>query len=224
MGSLLRSVLDWSEVWATLIPLAILIVRRKQPRQFTPVIVFLLLALVIGILIDVGWKFKHDVPEWLQDNNYLYNVLSIVRFICFSFFFIKLGQGLRTGVKRLVPLLSVAFLVINFTVSEHFFEKISFSSRLLAVEAGLILFYCLQYYLYKMKQDVAADDQPANDWVVWGLSIYVIFNFPFFLLYKTLSDSEATVPFILSYWDFHNISFIILCIFIAKAFYVAGDR
>jgi hypothetical protein len=148
----------------------------------------------------------------------------VVRFICFSSFFLMLEQPFNKILQRAVPVLSAAFLIINFGFSEKFIAPQSFSSRLLAVEAGLILFYCLQYYLHKIKQAAANENQHANDWMVWGLSIYVIVNFPFFLFYKTLASNPATVDFSVAFWNVHNISFIILCIFIAKAFYVAGNR
>jgi hypothetical protein len=223
MSNVIIEALDWSEVWAPLIPLLLLLIKPKQPKPFTPIIIYLLVAVIIDSLIDIGWKFKSHVPLLLQDNNFLYNVHSVIRFICFSTFFTLLNQAYHTKLKKIVPILSIAFLIINFTVSEHFFEKNSFSSRLLAVESGLLLFHCLQFFLYKLQLVDTADKKVGDYWLVLGLSVYVVFNFPYFLLYKTLLSNGYT-DFVINMWNYHNVSYIILCILIAKAFYVAGHK
>ncbi|HVG41267.1 MAG TPA: hypothetical protein VM888_06620 [Chitinophagaceae bacterium] len=219
----LRVIFDWSEVWAPLIPLLFIVFKPKQPKHFQPIIIYLVLAVIIDLLIDISWKFKSHVPLWLQDNNFLYNIHSVIRFICFSIYFTLLNQSYNRKLQKIVPLLSIAFLLINFNGSEHFIEKNSFSSRLLAVEAGLLLFYCLQYFLYKLQQEQTIDRKAADYWIVLGLSIYVVFNFPYFLFYKTLLENGYR-DFVVNMWHFHNVSYILLCILIAKAIYVAGNK
>lgn len=214
MFKLIKPILDWSEVWALVIPLFILAIRPKQPVYFRPVIIYLWLSLFLDILIDIGYVYRGHVPHWLNPNNYLYNVLSIVRFICFSSFFILLRQPFLVTLKKILPVLSLAFLLINFIFFEDFFNPITFSSRLFATEAGLLLFYCLQYYLYNIQEEKISAQRQPEFWVVTGLSIYVIFNFLYFLFYTSLIANH--VDFVVFMWNFHNISFIILCIFIGK--------
>ncbi len=223
MGEYFQVILDWSEVWALLIPLLVLLLKPNQPPYLIPVIVYVALALIIDLFIDIGWKYKTVVPQWMYPNNYLYNIHSIVRFVCFSWFFVLLDQPYIKKFKKIIPLLSVLFLIINFVFFEDFFRADSFSSRLLAVESGLLLFFCLQYYLYKIQDDTPAKKKPADYWIVTGLSIYVVFNFFYFLLYTTLIENNFR-DFVISMWNYHNLSFIILCIFIARAFYVSRDH
>src|ERR687886_624535 len=101
MKEIYTEFIDWSEVWALLIPLTILLFYRKQPRILKPVIIYIWLALLINLAIDVSWKllvkYKKTaiptwIPAWFQSNNYMYNIHSIVRFICFTSFFIMLNQ------------------------------------------------------------------------------------------------------------------------------------
>lgn len=215
-----QEVLDWSEVWALLIPLAVLFKYPKQPKYFKPVIIYLWLALAIDLVIDIGWKFKSHVPAWLKDNNFLYNVHSIIRFACFASFFILLNHPFQQKLKKAIPYLALLFVLINFLVfKENFLEKETFSSRLLATEAGLLLAYCLLYFLYRFQDESLQLKRTADFWVVLGLSIYVVLNFFYFLFYKTLIK-EGYGKTVAWMWDIHNATFIILCLFIARAFYV----
>ena len=176
---------------------------------------------MLNILIDVAVVLKNRAPFWMFPNNYIYNIHSIFRFICFSSFFIYLKQPFLVNLKKWIPVFSILFVVINFLFFENFFRPNSFSSRLFAVEAGLLLFYCLQYYLYHLSEDKVFK-RGGDFWIVTGLSIYVIFNFPYFLLYTTLVEHHLFIA--MNFWNFHNITYIILCIFIAKAFYAERNN
>ena len=222
---MLQKILDWSEVWALLIPLFVIIKYPKRPYYLRPIKIYIWLALVIDICIDVIMEFKIilNLPQWLRYNNFLYNLHSIVRFLCFSYFFILLKQDYFTSVKKTLPFISLMFIAINFLFFEDFFYKESFSSRLLAIESGLLLFYCLQYYLFKLQDETTTNKRQPDFWIVTGLAIYVVFNFFYFLFYRTLLD-RGYVEEVIRLWDFHNITYIILCIFIAKAFYISKNE
>ena len=45
--------LDWSEVWALMIPLSVLLFRRQQPSSLRPVIIYLWLGFLINVAIDI---------------------------------------------------------------------------------------------------------------------------------------------------------------------------
>lgn len=219
MSGILQEVFDWSEVWAPMIPLLILLKYKKQPPYLKPVIVYLFLALLINLLIDVKWKFEDYMPLWFRDNNFLYNVHSIVRFTCFVSFFNRLRQPYLVWIKKMIiPFLSLAFLFINFYYLEYFFQHNTFSSRLLATEAGLLLFYCLQYYLYRMQEEQVVHEQTPDFWVVLGLSIYVVINFPIFLFYSSMIVDKRWWSVAIALWNIHNAAIIFFCVFIAKAF------
>ena len=54
-------------------------------------------------------------------------------------------------------------------------------------------------------------------WVVTGLSIYVVINFFVFLFYVPLLTENPDLADRM--WSIHNLAYITMCIFIAKAFY-----
>lgn len=219
MGEILLLILDYSEVWATLIPLIILLFRKEQPSNLKPVIVYVWLALFINILIDLIMGFKAYLPAWLQSNNPYYNVLSLVRFFCFSIFFIKLPGDSFISIRRVLPVISLAFLVINFGFFEKFFDSDRLSGNLLSAEAYLLLIYCLLFYLAELRKESVELFSGPYFWVVTGLSIYVVVNFFVFLFYLPMLNVNLNLS--VDMWNVHNIAYIIFCIFIAKAFYVS---
>ncbi len=222
MHNLIKQILDWSEVWALLIPLAILIQKKTFPKWLKPVRHYVLVALFINLAINLIWKFKiaWGIPEgtFFYSNNFLYNIHSVVRLLLFSWFFILLDQLFMHRLKKLVPFLFLLFVIINFSFFENFFNYWTFSSRLLATEAAVLLFYCLQYFIFLLveERDTPLARQPGF-WVVSGLSVYVAVNFFIFLFYSILLKQNLEL-FAINIWNVHNIVYIILCVAIAKEF------
>jgi len=217
MQNFILEILDWSEVWSIFIPLSVLSMKGNQPAYLKPVIIYLFIALPLYLFADIIWKFKlsHHFPHWLQTNNYLYNIHSIVIVVLFSIFFINLKQSFLEKFKKIIPFFFIGFVIVNFAFFENFFEFNLLSSRLLSLAACLLLFYCLQYYFSKLQQE---DDLKikADFWVVTGLSIYITVSFFVFLFQNRLAkDLEL---FAVTIWKVVDIAYIVFCIFIAKAF------
>ncbi len=217
-----KAVMDWSEVWALLIPLIYLLFHRNQPRILTPVIVYLLFAFFINLAIDIISEFKGRLPDWLYSNNPLYNVHSVFRFICFSYFFISLRQTSFRRLRNILPWLSLLIIFINFSFVEDFGNRYHLSGNLLSSEAYLLLIYCMLYYLSKLRNEEDEIVWGRDFWVVTGLSIYVVINFFVFLFYVPMIYQNVRLA--LDIWNLHNISYIILCLFITKAFYDPARR
>ncbi len=219
---MLQQILDWSEVWALFIPLAIILTRKNPPAYLKPVRLYIWIALLLNTAALVIWYRNRlgltDLPEFLHSNNFLYNIHSVIRLFLFVWFFILLNQRFMHRVKVVLPFLFILLLLINFVFFEDFFNYAMLSSRLLATEAAILLFYCLQYYIYLTIDDKSTSlkKQPGF-WVVTGLSIYVAANFFIFLFYTYLLKQNLIV-FAVNIWDVHNIVFIILCICIAINF------
>jgi hypothetical protein len=215
MERLFLRVLDWSEVWALMIPLMVLLFRREQPATLRPIVLYLWLAFILNLAIDIIMELRTYYPDWT--NNPLYNLHSVVRFACFSFYFIQLQSTSFTRLKKILAMLSGAFLITNFLFFENFFNNESFSGNLLTLEAYLLLIYCMLYYLSELKDDSKNLFNVPDFWVVTGLSIYVVVNFFVFLFYLPMIyvDQDLAV----NIWNVHNIAFIIFCVFITKAFY-----
>ena len=76
------------------------------------------------------------------------------------------------------------------------------------------------YYLTKLRDEVDEIASGPDFWVVTGLSIYVVVNFFVFLFYVPMINEDGNLAN--SMWDFHNIAYVILCIFITVLMHELG--
>lgn len=216
---------DWIEVWALLIPLFFITSAKTSPVYMKPVKIYVVAAFIINLLITLIWKRNKlgiTLPDWLHSNNFLYNINSLVRLILFSLFFILLKQRFMHRVKIILPVAFLIFVIAYFSFYEDFFNYNVFSSLLLAIEAALLLFYCLQYFIYMVLESKSASlKKHPHFWVVTGLSIYVAVSFLIFLFFDYLTKYNQL--FARNIWYIHNVAFLILCIFLARAFYEKTD-
>ncbi len=230
---ILQEILDWSEAWAPLLALIAAIVYKPIGRWTKPVIIFLVLALLANLTSDLIWKrYDLGIADWMRvnfrdlydnpnpekeilSNQVLYNVHSILRFLFFAWFFHYLGRTFRK-----MNLLLVTLFIILMGLIFIFYKDIrELSSLLMTTDSALLLIYCLVYYFLFLRDENAKVSNHPHFWAVLGLSIYVVINFPIFLFYTVISEKAET--FAIDIWDVHNISYIIFCIFLARAFYAA---
>jgi hypothetical protein len=122
--------------------------------------------------------------------------------------------------KKLLPTISLLIILFNFTFLEDFGNPEHLSGNLLAAEAYLLLIYCILYYLAKLRDDDSDIGDGPDFWIVTGLSIYVVINFFVFLFYVPMLDHDMLLAERI--WNVHNVAYIILCLFITKAFYVSA--
>lgn len=211
--------LSWSEFWATLIPISVYLFHRSQPSYMRPVIIYLFIAMLINFTGNIISDYWRMLPAWMQSNTVLYNLHSMIRFVCFSLFFIRLNQHGATGLYKSLPLLSLLIFIFNFTLIDDFFNPDSLSGNLLAGEAYILLIYCMVYYLFTLRDDEKIITQEPDFWVVTGLALYVVVNFFVFLFYGPMLNHDVQLA--MDIWDVHNYAYITLCLFIAKALYDA---
>ena len=215
---MLQLLLDWSEVWALLIPLAAYHVHSSQPAYFKPITLYLWGALILNLLSDVIGDFKPHLPHWLQSNLFLYAVHSIFRFICFVYFFTLIRQAYFKKFKRVLPFVYGLFVILNAVFMENYISSQQLSGNLFTIEAYFLLIYCILYYLSQLRDEVGQLQINQAFWVTTGLSIYVVISFFIFLFYVPMLRENPLLAE--KMWGVHNIAYIIFCLFIAKAIYV----
>ncbi len=216
MKEVLHQCMGWVEVWALFIPLIAFIGIKRYTRMLNPILFYILVAIVLNFAQDYIQKYgiKLRFTSHPGNNGFIYNTHSIFRFFCFSLFFIQLKQPFLSSLKKIFYLIFIVFIIINFWLYESFLD---FSSRTLAVETALLLFFCLIYYFNLLQYDEPiAHSQQFDFWIITGISIFVVLVFPIYLFYNNLS---AYQQFARQIWNIHNIAYIILCCFFAKGIY-----
>lgn len=221
MNKIIQTALDTSEVWALFIPLSFLLLKKMKKDGLKEIISYLWIALFLNVIIVIisflpDFTDTTKLPFLLQNNTIEYNVHSVVRVIAFTLFFMRISNDKRNLQKKILLSIFLLLTLINFLFFESPVDL--FSSRLFTLEAIVLLFFCIYYYLNSIAQERAEriSSQPAF-WIITGLSIYEAVNFFIFLLFTYLVKNYTV--FAQHIWNFHNISFIILCIFITKGFY-----
>src|SRR5450432_33383 len=210
-------IFDWSEVWALFIPLLVLVFRRNQPAFLKPIIIYLWIALFLNLTGDSIAEFKEYYAGWIRSNNPLYNIHSVARFVCFSYFFQLLGAHFKGIFNRIISLAAITLILLDFIFIENFMNTRHLSGNLLALEAFVFMIFCMQYYLFQLQVETSAFFKRKDFWVVTGLSIFVVVNFFVFLFFVPLLTENPDLADRM--WSIHNLAYIVLCIFIAKAFY-----
>ncbi len=219
--SIYRLFIDWAEVIGPLIALPFVLSRKNIPAYLKPVQTYVIIAFVVNLLSTLIWKYKVkwgiDETDFLWSNNFLYNIRSVASLVLLSLFFIRLRQRFLHRVKAALPWIFLLLAAVNFIFFEDFFNPKMFSNRLLAAEAAILLFYCLQYYIFLTLEDKTTPlkKQPGV-WIVTGLTFYVAASFFIFLFYMYLT--QADLNFAVDIWDVHNIVYLFLFICIAVTF------
>lgn len=207
-------ILKWSEVWSTLIPLYIFIIKRSDDKSLNIIAVYLLTALCLNTAADVSWIFKPCIPlEW-QNNNFIYNISSILRMLVFIFFFRNIVRLFPKKYFDIFLLLYILFFTSYFIIEKNFR---TLNSLLHTIE-GLTLIVCSIIFLIRLIRSnrifVRFDPYIL---IVSGLVLYESVNFFVFLFYQYLLN--ITDPLLDNIWYVADIMFVIFCVFIAVAFY-----
>jgi hypothetical protein len=212
-----QQLIDWSEVWAVLIPLAVAAC-CIIPARAKPLLWYCMIALLLNFSEDIIWKMQivHPLSKTPGDNQFIYNIHSVVRFIFFSLFFIRLRQQFLWQLQWLFFIIFLLTAALNFIFWE---QPAVISSRIMGLEAGLLALYCILYFFNRLLDEKSGDTRPPEYVLTVGICVFMIINFPLFLFYKPLALRFR--DFAVDIWTVHNITYLLLCIIIARYFYAA---
>jgi len=212
---IIEAIRDWSEVWALLIPLTIILISRSKIKGMSPVVLYVCLALVLNTISTTLYVFYESLPSFLQNNNILYNIHSFLRVTLLGLYIYQIRKHRYIDAYKALLIVYLFFVLINFI----FFETIFlFSTRLFSAESVVLLILCLSFFVRSMQDDSDTNwlKHPAF-LICAGISFYEAVNFFIFLLFYPLANKDAS--FIKNLWTVHNITFVILCSMIALALY-----
>jgi len=214
----LQFIRDWSEVWALLIPLLVIIIRKPGEKHIRLLAWYVILGFLLNFTATFMLEFYRLVPAWMYidgrvNNNMPYNIHSVVRVLFFSWYIITVrSYGFSAFLKILLAAYGV-FVLINFIFIEPLFFL---STRLFAAESIVLLVMCLSYFFRSIQ------DESQTNWLkhtsflaVAGISLYEVITFFIFLFFYPLSEKDPA--FFVVTMRIYNITFVLLCILLALA-------
>ena len=215
MHAILSKVLMWSEVWSLLIPLAIIIIYRVKGSDMWPVVLYVTIAFVLNLAATLISVYYNSLPSWLQNNNILYNLHSLVRVLLFSWYVISLKLIRPEWLTKIILPVYVTLVLINFIFLE---SPLFLNTRLFSAESIVLLTLCLLYFISSMR------DESDNNWlrhpsflICAGISFYEAITFFIFLFFYPLL--EKNLEFGVLTMKIYSVSYIILCVLLALALY-----
>ncbi len=141
--------LNWSEVWPLAIALTILLLfkQKENVRLLTWMTIVTFLFHFAGTFISMC---NDQVPEDFQNNNIIYNLLSIIKPAFVGFYLLQLRQLKQYSFLKYVLALFFIFCLINFLFFESLFI---YSSHLVLASSALMLIFTLTFFLDAMIDD-----------------------------------------------------------------------
>lgn len=207
---------DWSEVWAFLIPLAVIIIYKPKGKKILPLIIYVILGFILNFLAIFMIQYYTLMPSWVNNNNnILYNLHSFARVIFFSWYIIGIRSYRHPEILKGVLITYLLFVLMNFI----FLEPVLFlSSHLYAAESFVMLFMCLFYFFQTIQDESRVNWLRHPSFLLCvSISLYEIITFFIFLFFYALHQSDR--PFAHLTMRIYTIMFVLLCIMLAVTLY-----
>lgn len=220
MERIINIIRDWSEVWALLIPLTIILLPGKKEKITQPIIIYVFVGLILSLISTTMFVFHQQMPAFLKNNNIIYNIHSFIRVLLFSWYIFQFRFHRRGSIKKIILLFYLVFVFINFIFWE---SPLLFSSSHFIAESIVLLICCISFFFNTIQDDSDMNwlKHPAF-LVCAGLSLYEAVNFFTFLFFNMLS--QKNLEFLKIAWTIHNITFVILCIMLALSLYNSNKQ
>ena len=216
----LNIIVDWLEVWALLIPLAVLIVCKPREKYIRPLAWYIVSGLLLNLAATLMLEYYYLVPKWLYvdgmaNNNILYNIHSIIRVLFLSWFIISVRQYQFPAILKIVVGAYLVFIIVDFLFLESPFYL---GTTLFAGESITLLILCFSYFFSSIR------DESETNWLKHpsfltcaGVALYEVLTFFVFLFFYPLSDADHS--FFTVTMRIYSIAFLLFCILLALTFY-----
>jgi len=212
---------DWSEVWALLIPLLVILIFRPKGKLTSWLIAYVIIAALMNTISVFMVEDYSVLPSFLildEGNNIYYNIHSFVMVICFSSYIISVRTYIYPKILKAVVIGYILFVIINFT----FFESPFILSTLhFTVGSIVLLIMCLFYFF----RSIVEDDSAVN-WlrhpsfiICSGLCLYEVITFVIFLFIYPLFNNPKTASFAQIMMQVYQYIFVVFCILLAIGVY-----
>lgn len=210
----------WLEVWALLIPTAIILIYRPTGKAVWLLLTYVFAALLLNSLCLSMVEYYYLMPSWTYtdgspNNNILYNIHSFLRVTLLGWFIISVRNYRYTIFLKGLLLTYLIFVVINFSI----FESLLFlSTRLFAAESIVLLIISLSYFIRSILDETEINWLKHPSFIICsGICLYEAITFFIFLFFYPLVNKDPT--FFAVTMKIYSITYLVLCILFAFGFY-----
>lgn len=212
---------NWSEAWAFLIPLTIIILKKDSiPKNWSILKKYVIIGLVINTISTTLFVFHKTLPASFPNNNILYNIHSIIRVCVFSWFLSRSNMFNSDKLFKIILSLYVSFMLINFIFFQSF---LSFSTPLFIAETIVLIIFSTSYFYHAILDDETKEPDRPSFLISSGLLIFEAINFFIYLFYGPIGQN-LSIELKRMIWTIHNFSLVAFCIVIAIALHKASSK
>jgi len=220
MNKILMFLFDWSEVWAPLLPLIILIVFKPAGRNIRWLYYYVPFAFINNFIAIFVLEYAYLVPSSIRvGNNLFYNLHSFLMVILFTLYISgELSKNKAKLLKLLLVVYSI-FVLINFS----FFESpILLSTRHFTIGSVILISVCFLYFFRTIMDDSEKNwlNQPSFI-ICSGLCLYEAITFFIFLFIYPLFDRHVNsdIAFAIKMMYVYEGIFVVFCVTLAVGLY-----
>jgi len=220
MIEVLNTIWKWSEVWALLIPLIILLIFKPKGKSIRPLIIYVYVGFGLNLISTILYVYHYQMPVFLQNNNIYYNLHSIARVIFFSWFILSIRSQKSLFFYRILILAYGIFIVANFA----FFENILFlSSHIHTIESITLIVLCSIFFLNTIWDNSDINWLSRSSFFVCAaIGLYEVIGLFIFLFFYELAGKDKEFGQITML--IRKISLIILCLLLCLSFIQAARK
>src|SRR5688500_8810457 len=212
--SLFDTIINWSEVWALLIPLLFMFLFRSNEKELAPLKWYVVIALLLNTVSTVSYIYNEQMPAFLKNNNIFYNLHSLARVLFFSWYIYLITPKQHKYLNRMVIAVYLIFVVVNFLLFEN---PLYISTKMFAAESIVLLFLGISFMLRSIQDETVTNWTSQPSFIVCvAIVLYEAITFFIFLFILPLAEKDP--DFGLLMLKVYKIAFVIFCILLAISF------
>jgi len=214
--------IDWSEVWALLIPLIVILVYKPKGPFVNWLIGYIILSFILNTAATLMVEYNNLFPIAMSNmgNNIFYNLHSFFMVVFLGWYIVNTRESRYKNILKMLILGYILFVIVNFILWESVFRL---STNHFTAGSIVLLILCFTYFL----QLLVSDDNKIN-WIrhpsfiiCVGVCLYLAITFFIFLFFYPLfnNKSESVRSFAQLMMKVYQAAFIVFCILISIGLY-----
>jgi hypothetical protein len=186
---ILQIIQNWSEVWALLIPLTIIFIKKPAGKGVPWLVSYIIFAIIINFFAQFVLEFYTLLPTGLRvGNNLFYNLHSLARVSLLGAYIISLRNYKYAIFMKLLLGCYILYAILNFILWE---SPLLLSSYFYSVGSSVLLIFCFIYFIQSIS------DEEQTNWlkhpsfiICTGIAVYEAITFFIFLFLFPLFDKD----------------------------------